>query len=233
MVALLRLLKGTRVIVDWHNLAYSIMALTQGNSGFVKLAKLIEVIFSRSSDVSFCVTNALGNMLREEWGVSNVVVLYDKPPSFFRTSSMDTLYQMLRKYAPELESVFKQDARPTLAVSATSYTPDEDFSILLEALQQFDSNRASNTLELVVIVTGKGPLKEYYQKKILNSNMVHVQVLQLWLESEDYPLLIGAADFGISLHTSSSGLDLPMKIVDMFGCGIPVCAIDFPWYKLL
>ena len=64
---------------------------------------------------------------------------------------------------------------------------------------------------LLVIVTGKGPQKAMYRAAMHDLDLRHVAFRTLWLEPGDYPVLLGACDVGISLHTSSSGLDLPMK----------------------
>lgn len=86
-----------------------------------------------------------------------------------------------------------------------------------------------NLPDLICVITGKGPLKEYYCNKYKEENWQNVKIITPWLEIEDYPLMLASADIGISLHTSSSGFDLPMKVVDMFGCNLPVCAYEFNW----
>ncbi|KAJ2492972.1 Tuberous sclerosis 2-like protein [Coemansia sp. RSA 2050] len=123
--------------------------------------------------------------------------------------------------------------RPMLVVSSTSWTADEDFSILLEALALYDKAAIVQKAQgerlpgLVVLITGKGPLRGFYESEIARLQLSTVRIVTAWLSAEDYPLLLGSADLGVSLHTSSSGLDLPMKVVDMLGCGAPVCAYGF------
>ena len=131
-------------------------------------------------------------------------------------------------------SVQLRNDRPALLISSTSWTPDEDFSILLEALDRLqtliDETRNSKTFpKVLVLVTGKGPLKVEYLPLLNEFNKTHtsIKIYTLWLEAVDYPKLLGCATLGISLHTSTSGLDLPMKVLDMFGSQVPVCAIGF------
>jgi len=119
--------------------------------------------------------------------------------------------------------------RPALVVSSTSWTEDEDFSVLLEALADLDRRVKGDTRfpRVLCVVTGKGPQRAMYEARMARMRLEKVRIKTMWLEAADYPKLLGSCDIGVSLHCSSSGLDLPMKILDMFGASLPVCAINF------
>ncbi|XP_012503196.1 PREDICTED: chitobiosyldiphosphodolichol beta-mannosyltransferase [Propithecus coquereli] len=246
---------GSKLVIDWHNYGYSIMGLVHGpNHPLVLLAKWYEKLFGRLSHVNLCVTSAMREDLAENWGIRAVTV-YDKPAAFFKETPLDLQHELFMKLgrthaafracadpgdpATERSAFTERDAqsgmvtclpgRPALLVSSTSWTEDEDFSILLAALEKFEQlTLAGDSLpSLVCVITGKGPLKAHYGRLIGQKSFQRVQVCTPWLEAEDYPLLLGSADLGVCLHKSSSGLDLPMKVVDMFGCCLPVCAVNF------
>ncbi|KAL5679382.1 hypothetical protein ACJX0J_005767, partial [Zea mays] len=139
------------------------------------------------------------------------------------------------------DEVFLKSNRPALVVSSTSCSIDvRDYDRRVAAALGEDDSTDEEQLwidikngkqfvypRLLFIVTGKGPDRKKYEVQIKRLKLRRVALRTMWLASEDYPLLLGSADLGVSLHTSSSGLDLPMKVVDMFGCGLPVCAAPF------
>jgi len=157
--------------------------------------------------------------------------LYDRPPETFRPISRQERSDLFNKLSNQYPAFSEVNDTTGVIVSSTSWTEDEDFGVLLNALVKYEAVKKTGdeTIpNIFVVITGKGPQKEYYLNKISELNLDHVKIVTPWLETEDYPRMLASADLGVCLHTSSSGLDLPMKVVDMFGCRLPVAAVNFP-----
>uniref|UniRef100_A0A914Y9E8 Chitobiosyldiphosphodolichol beta-mannosyltransferase n=1 Tax=Panagrolaimus superbus TaxID=310955 RepID=A0A914Y9E8_9BILA len=219
-----------------------------------------EGYFGKCAKFNYCVSNSMRDDLKTKWNV-NAVTHYDRPPSWkFKCLSVEEKHKFFWKLCdhPDFSSLISQkqefiktssettlfsyrdkdgvaklrNDRPLLLISSTSWTKDEDFGILLDALRKYDTSpppkRSSLMLpKIFVVITGKGPMKEQYLERINKIRWRYVTIVTPWLEAEDYPVMLGCADLGVSLHASTSGLDLPMKVVDMLGCRVPVLAKKF------
>jgi beta-1,4-mannosyltransferase len=243
------------LVIDWHNLGYSMLK----PNAFQRLAKAYEETMAPLADGHLTVTVAMRDFLQRNMNLpeDKMRVLYDCPPAMFQPLSFREQHEILikldkqlcqacpkswyssRPQEPDAHTLLTQHfgkdryesrrGRPALVTSSTSWTPDEDFGILLAALVLLDERirKLESNLTVLVVVTGKGPQKALYQQKMSQLALVHVAIQTVWLEPADYPKLLACADMGVSLHTSTSGLDLPMKVLDLFGCQVPVCAVDF------
>lgn len=245
--------KRPALVIDWHNLGYSMIR----PGLFQVLARLYEMILARKADGHLTVTKAMKTYLEEQMNVPNhnMEVLYDCSASMFRVLAAEEQHEFLVKMNKSFcaasprswydgldldhQTLFTErisghkcrvrSGRPALILSSTSWTSDEDFGILFDSLVSLDDkiSRSSTALKCVVVVTGKGPQRDMYEKRISRLALKNVAIQTAWLEPADYPKLLACADVGVSLHTSTSGLDLPMKILDLFGCEVPVCAVHF------
>lgn len=71
---LLRIITGTRIIIDWHNTAFSLLALKWGKAHpLVRLSMCIERVAGKVADVHLFVTHAMRIQLSYEWGLTWVV----------------------------------------------------------------------------------------------------------------------------------------------------------------
>ncbi|KAM5438499.1 mannosyltransferase [Microsporum ferrugineum] len=230
-------LRNTRLIIDWHNFGYSILALKLGTAHpMVRLMAWHEHSFSHFATAHFCVSNAMARVLCEQVKITNPpLVLHDRPPAVFHPILEEKERLAALSSLPETSTAAEDIiyGRCGLLVSSTSWTPDEDFSILLDALCQYSTLARSSNLSLpslLVIITGKGPQKGMYLSQIAQleaeGKLFNVSIKAAWLTFENYARLLACASLGVCLHTSSSGVDLPMKVVDMFGAGLPVIGWD-------
>ncbi|KAK8854941.1 hypothetical protein IAR55_003680 [Kwoniella newhampshirensis] len=265
LAQLVSAVSGSRLIIDWHNTGYSILSMRVGKrSPLVKIAEWFEKTFGQSAFAHLFVTRALEEYLVRDWNLfGRTAVLHDRPPPNFRRTETMIQHELFNRLTPKLSpplssssslpniedpnstlftqispsnlAVIRKD-RPALIVSSTSWTADEDFSLLITALDHYQlqlnsKSRSSLLPKLLVIITGLGALRPSFEKTVAererSGKWKDIFVRCVFLPARDYPTLLGCADLGVSLHSSSSGRDLPMKVVDMFGCGVPVLARKF------
>jgi beta-1,4-mannosyltransferase len=220
--------RGARFVIDWHNLSHTVAAVRLGERHrAVKAIARSERRWAKRADAHLAVSKALADWLAREYQVRAAVV-YDRPgDAFTRTSGADAR-GLWEKIAADTQLAI---APPPIIVCPTSWSPDEDFDLLLEALEraerQLTRAGAVSAPQLAVFLTGRGVLRETFEARAARRNFKAIAVKTIWLEPADYPKLIGMADLGLCLHQSSSGLDLPMKLADLRGAGVPAAVYDY------
>lgn len=116
-----------------------------------------------------------------------------------------------------------------LVVAPSSWSIDDDWPLLLDACRLVEdriSGRGGDG-RLLILLTGRGPGRPDFEAVLAECHFRHLCLATVWLHTEDYRRLLGCADLGLSLHRSTSGVDLPIKVVDMFEAGLPAAVLRY------
>ena len=225
--------RDVRLVVDWHNLGYTVLRLRLGHRHpAVRLARWYERRDARQVDANICVSRGMASFIQSRFGVHDVHVLYDRPASVFVPLDRMEREQFRQGLFGRLGVRLGATG---LIVCPTSWTEDEDFDVVIEAVRRLEdrirgweaSAPGRRFTDLVILVTGDGARRRRFERRFAGLPARRIQLRTRWLEPEEYPRVVGSADLGLCLHRSSSGLDIPMKVADLFGAGVPVCALDY------
>ena len=159
-------LRGAKFIIDWHNYGYTILKVNDRPNFLVNLAYKYEKYLGKKSDLNFCVSQA---EKREEAND-----LYKKYPN--------ELYSLIDTHLPE-----NKNNKPIVMISSTSWTPDEDFSILLDAfikteemISEIIEDKSQKNIyniseekikKVLFLITGRGPMRDIFMEKVSEANL--------------------------------------------------------------
>lgn len=225
--------RGVRFVTDWHNLGYTVLRLRLGWwHPAVRLARWYERRDARWVDANLCVSHGMAAFLEDRFGVKTAHVLYDRPAAVFASLERSERERFRQGLFGRLGVRLGVTG---LILCPTSWTEDEDFDLIIEAVVDLEdrirgweaASPHRRFTDLVVLVTGDGARRREFERRFAGLPSRRVQLRTRWLVPEEYPRVVGSADLGLCVHRSSSGLDIPMKIADLFGAGVPVCALDY------
>jgi glycosyltransferase involved in cell wall biosynthesis len=223
--------RAIRWVIDWHNFSYAMLGASLGKQHpIARGVRVWERALGRRADAHLCVSRAMADQLTDSFGIRDPQVLYDRPmPRFSPVPDRERrarLQSLLRRYLPDS----LEGGLPACLVCPTSWSDDDDLPLLIEALVAFDRRLCDGDAggaPVCVLLTGRGPGRAGFADRIRNLTLHRVRIEAVWVSAEDYPELLACADLGVCVHRSASGVDLPMKIVDLIGAGTPVCALDY------
>lgn len=204
-------LRGARFVIDWQDLSHRRAAAQVGESHrLVRSIARSERRWARRAHGHVAASQALADWLRREYGVQ-ATVLYDRP-TLTPPSTTSPL-------SPS-------DLESPLVVCPTTWGADEDFDLLLEALERTDRvlGKGANPATLTVLLTGTGELRGAFEARLARRQFTHLVVRMADVDSR---AVIAKADVGLCLHQSASGLDLPMVLSDLRGANVPACVYDY------
>lgn len=229
-----------KIWVDVHNFGFTLYQTK--NRLILAVLKFAEITAIRlTAHRVFVVSDAMREHLQTAWGVRNATVLYDMPNSrAFKPLTLKEKHSFLLKFREFSESkeesvvarpdsklgLVEREGRPLLFVVSSSWSHDDDFDTLVAAVKAYQANPKVSR-RLIFVLTGSGPMKQHYSSIFRALNLSKISFVILWFEAGDYPKMVACCDYGISLHNSTSGVDLPIKALDYMACDVPCIAYEY------
>jgi len=166
-------IRRTTFIIDWHNYGYSILQVNKRNRILVTVAGFYESFYGKCAKMNFCVSDKMRQHLKESMGIDAIALPDLAMPNVFRLLTIEESHDFFNKYRKQFPPstddsnlftemnkdyvVSSKRNRPMLMLSSTSWTPDEDFNLLLDAF--ISCEKKLKTLEtnpprVIFIITG-------------------------------------------------------------------------------
>ncbi|HEX2447775.1 MAG TPA: glycosyltransferase [Methyloceanibacter sp.] len=216
--------RGARLIVDWHGRTAAMLSLRLGRRHpVVYVVSWLEGWLARRGSHHLAVSDAMREDLRARFGI-DAAVLRDRPRAKPATLNAEQRLAIVRRVL-NARRVISAPEDAFVLVSPTSFSADEDMDMLLDAL--VTAARRSPATPIILFATGYGPLRPRFEARAHKAATSKLRIVTGWLPEPLYRDLLRAADLGISMHRSASGVDLPIKVVDMMEAGLPAAVLDY------
>ena len=130
-------LRRSRLVIDWHNLGYSMLALQLGRRHMaVRLARWLEMVSGRLADGHLSVSSGLARFLADHFHIRGVQLLYDRP--LLTLAPSEPAERDRIRHALFSSLVVRDSPATGFVVCPAGWTANEDFDLVIDAVQHLE-----------------------------------------------------------------------------------------------